>query len=495
MKRLVALGLAVFLTLTGCGILDGDSNEPQPSTSQRVESPATTRTPEHTQTERPNFLVIEADDMRADELRWMPKTLALLGDKGLNFRNSFAPNPLCCPARASFLTGKYSHNHHVLSHEEPYGFGAFDDSTTLATQLQAAGYQTGLVGKYLNGYGVQPVHGTSRESLKYVPPGWDQWWGASDHIWPEGSPIGGNTYAYFHLTSNVNGQIKTWPGEYNTNVMGRQVRQVLDGFEQRDKAPWFVWWTPIAPHHGVPFEPDDPGVVERTDGYPVRWDTPARPQSVKGSFDDQITSGLGVPPTGSPEADRKDKPKYLRNLPDLSEEERDVLLNVSRQRAEAISVLDDEVATTIRSLATSNEAERTIVMFTSDNGYYLGEHAKRQGKINLHEPSIRVPLLMAGPGIPRGERFDPITPLDLATTIAGLAGADLPDADGEDVWPVVTKGDSGWTRPIVLEGLMGEKAYAEAAGRARWGRSLNTVGLRLGHWKTRTLCHRRDRAL
>ena len=108
------------------------------------------------------MLVIETDDMRWDELKFMPNVRKLIQGRGLAFENSFAPYPLCCPSRASFLTGKYAHNHHVLSHLDPFGFQAFDDRTTLATVLHGGGYQTALVGKYLNGYARQHVHGSTR---------------------------------------------------------------------------------------------------------------------------------------------------------------------------------------------------------------------------------------------------------------------------------------------------------------------------------------------
>src|SRR4051794_23899238 len=104
---------------------------------------------------KPNIVMVMADDMRTDDLRFMPSVRRLLVGTGLSFRNSFSPYPLCCPARASFLTGRYAHNHHVYSHASPYGFESFDDHATLATALQQSGYQTGFVGKYLNGYGAE----------------------------------------------------------------------------------------------------------------------------------------------------------------------------------------------------------------------------------------------------------------------------------------------------------------------------------------------------
>ena len=93
---------------------------------------------------RPNVVVVMAGDMRADDLRFMPRVRRLLVARGLTYRNSFSPYPLCCPARASFLTGQYAHNHHVLGNESPYGFGGFDDSATLATALHQSGYRTGV---------------------------------------------------------------------------------------------------------------------------------------------------------------------------------------------------------------------------------------------------------------------------------------------------------------------------------------------------------------
>ena len=129
-----------------------------------------------------------------------------------------------------------------------------------------------------------------------------------------------------------------------------------------------------------------------------------------------------------------DKPRYLRRLPELTQAERDALTTVTRQRAESLLVLDVQIGHTISRLSTSGQLRNTV-LFTSDNGYYLGEHRKRQGKINLHEPSLRVPLIVAGPGVPRGRRYDPVTTVDLAPTLASYAGTWMPGADGIDLPP------------------------------------------------------------
>lgn len=478
--RAAWLALGALLLVAACSA---------PVAEQRVDPAPTPRPvqreepPQQLDPRPPNLLVIETDDMRADDLRWMPRTRRLLGGRGLTWHNSFAPDPLCCPSRASFLTGQYSHNHGVLSHEPPYGFASFRDEVTLATVLEEAGYRTALVGKYLNGYGMPP-EGPRSKDRDYVPPGWTRWVGALDLWLGEDGGYQGSTYDYFHLAANVDGELRHWPGEYSTTVLGEHTRQLVTELGQRPRAPWFVWWTPVTPHHGTPVEADDPPPVRyRMDGSAVLWQTPARPDAVKGMFDEEVARGLGVPEDGEPERDLADKPRYLRSSPPLTESDLAALAEVTRQRAESLHALDLEVARTLDRLRTTGQQDRTVVVFTSDNGYYLGEHGKRQGKITLHEPSIRVPMLMAGPGIPHGDRYDPISTVDLSVTLAGWAGVELPRADGLDLRPTVEQGDQGWHRPVVLEGRMLEPTYLRASDRRAAFGGLGTAGFRAGRWK------------
>jgi N-acetylglucosamine-6-sulfatase len=431
---------------------------------------------------RPNLLVITADDMRVDDLRFMPRSRRLLERTGLSFANSFAPNPLCCPARASFLTGRYSHNHRVISHVEPYGFGAFDDSTTLATRLQDAGYRTALVGKYLNGYGRQPTP-AGQPSLRYVPPGWTAWRGSTDSAWGNGQlPGHGGTYQYFDTTLNVDGRLVPHRGEYTTDLTARTVQSVVRQFGRGQAKPWFVWWTPVAPHHGGPVEDDDPPITRRTDGTGLRWPTPARPDWIKGRFDEQLTRAPGVPSTGQPEPDISDKPRFMRANPPLEPAELDAITTLTRQRAESLAVLDVRIAQTLARLERSGELERTVVVLTSDNGFFLGEHRRRWGKTNLQESSIRVPLVVSGPGVPHGTRYEPVTVTDLAVTLAATGGTRLPQADGAGI-DLTTTRDAGWTRPIVLESLMQVPGYLRPQVDRATFRGLTTSGLRLGRYK------------
>ena len=475
---------AVLALVVGIGIVAACAHGSPGTSRPRATPPAKTLPTTYVPSvKRPNMLVIETDDMRWDELKFMPNVRKLIKGRGLSFENSFAPYPLCCPSRASFLTGKYAHNHHVLSHVDPFGFQAFDDRTTLATVLHGGGYQTALVGKYLNGYARQHVHGSTRPSLRYVPPGWDQWMAGSDKVFPARDPRHGGTYNYFSMTQNVNGQVVPHRGIYSTRLLADQVRDVVGGFSKKPD-PWFVWWTPVAPHFGVPHEPDDPGPVLRDDGVLGRFATPARPRWVHGLFDDQVTHPLGVPPVGPGEADMSDKPRYLRKLPDLNVEEKAALTRVSRQRAESLFVLDQQIGVVLQRLDRLGEYDNTVVAFTSDNGYYLGEHRKRTGKILAHEPSLRVPFLVAGPGIRHGKRYDPITSIDLAPTFADYAGLKgMPDADGVSLVRTIEKGDQGWNRPVVTEGMIGDRSYVRHAPRRGFDTGLNERGVRTARWK------------
>jgi N-acetylglucosamine-6-sulfatase len=323
--------------------------------------------------------------------------------------------------------------------------------------------------------------GTRQSSLKYVPPGWTDWYGASDHLWRSGDPYHGGTYDYFNLVENINGRIVGFPGRYTTDVTALQTRSLIRKYAAT-KRPWFIWWTPVAPHHGEPIEADDPGSVRRIDGHHTNFVTPARPDRVKGRFDNQISHGLGVPPNKPAEKDVSDKPRYL-HVPPLNDAEKNATRTVSRQRAEALSVLDHQIGKLISELRRERLLDSTIIVFTSDNGYYLGEHRKRQGKITLHEPSLRVPLLISGLGVPKGTRYDPATTVDLAPTIAGYASADFTGFDGLSLQKVITDGDSGWWRPVITETLNPEARYTKTHHALGRNQPLNTQGIRLGRWK------------
>ncbi len=480
MRRLAATLACAALVLAGC-------SEPQPARGERARPsaaipqappPSVVATEDLAPNDGPNILVVTTDDMRWDELRYTPNVRRYVTSRGLLFENSFAPNPLCCPSRASFLLGQYSHNHRVYSHEAPYGFGVFDDHLTVGTVLNQAGYQTALVGKYLNGYGQQPSRVTGGPSVTYVPDGWTDWMVSIEHRWPKGSPYVGGTYDYSSFTQNVNGRVVSNRGRYSSNVVGEQVRSLV-GKYGRAGHPWFIWATPVAPHFGGPKEADDPESYRGPSGYLSRFQTPARPEWVRGRFDADIKRAQGVRAGGRPsEADISDKPEFFRKVPEMNGIERRGVREVERQRAEALYAWDVQFGRIMKTLKKTGQYDDTVVVFTSDNGYFLGEHRQRTGKIKPHEPSLRVPFVVAGPGIPRGVRQSPITTIDLTATIVELAGAaPLPAQDGSSVVPVFAK-DRPWTVPVVTEGLQ----HLQRTHAGGFPDGLTEMGLRTGRY-------------
>ena len=400
--------------------------------------------------DRPNVLVLMMDDMRDDDLQFLPNVRRLIRDQGVRFTNTFSAHPLCCPARASFFTGQYSHTHEVWSHKAPFGFRVFDDSETLPVWLtEDGGYDTTFVGKYLNGYGRMPMPDGST-SLRYVPPGWSDWRAAVDNVHdePESEELQGGVYRYFDTTLSNNGRLEPHQGAYQTNLFSDITQDVIRR-QARDTKPFFIETAFAAPHVGSPREKDDPRRFRRSDGFTQTWQNPARPSYVKGRFDHRISAI----PTALDEGDISDKPAFLKNQPPLVQQEWDAILEDYRQRVEALSVVDDEIANIIESLERTGELDNTYVLLTSDNGFFLGEHRRRQGKILPYDPALRVPLVIRGPGIPAGEeRRDPFQMIDFAPTILDMAGVRTPpEVDGESMLGVAREGDRGWRRPIFTE--------------------------------------------
>lgn len=393
---------------------------------------------------QPNVLLVMTDDMRHDDIKYMPNVRKFIGARGTDFRNSFATTPLCCPNRTTYLTGQYAHNHNVWWHDHPFGYGAFDDRRTIGTALQSAGYQTGYIGKYLNGYGrMRPKADPGHTPWTFVPKGWTDWRATPDYVdLPESDPRAGNTYRYFDTTVNNNGRLEGHQGEYNSRVLINEGLEVLDRFTATDQ-PWYLQINSLAPHHGGPAERDDPYLA-----------TPARPKWVKGKFDQQIRRGPGVPRSGQPERDVSDKATITQQRTLLKNRERRAIRNAARQRAETLHVLDLELARVFRRLEASGELAQTIVAFTSDNGYLEGEHRWQSGKVVGYEPSYRVPLLIAGPGIPAGDKqFSPVSTIDLSATVLDWAGARLEGADGRSFRPDIGA-DAGWPRAVGYESYL-----------------------------------------
>jgi arylsulfatase A-like enzyme len=444
------------------------------------------------QSSRPNVVTIVTDDMRTDDLRWMPNVRHLIGDQGLNFQNSFATYPLCAPSRSTLLSGQMAHNTGVVSVGAPTNYRAFDDRTSIGTSMNQAGYNTVFLGKYMNGYGLARSQVTGKNSFRYVPPGWTEWWGSTQRPPKSGFGAGG-TYAYYHMLMNHDGTIDdSFKGVYQAVAEGRIARHMVRKYHRSPK-PFFLYFAPIAPHFGGPREKDDPKrLTWPGTGSPEPFKTPARPKRVRGIFDSRIKRASGMPADGSQpqsQASMKKLPRPMRWLPPIDSAEKRAMLSLTRQRAEALFVLDQQIGKLIRTLKKTGEYSNTVLMFTSDNGYFLGEHRMRQGKIWTHEPSMRVPFLVSGPGIPHGVRYDPISTPDVPATILDLAGARPPHPpEGASVSPSFSA-DRGWLRPVRVENQvdgpeLNAARDASSHGSIKQYRStLTGSGLRTAQWK------------
>ena len=338
----------------------------------------------------PNVVVIETDDQTVADLQAMPETRALIGGTGVTFTRSFVSLSECCPSRATFLTGQYAHNHDVLSNAPPWGgFARLRGAETLPVWLQRAGYTTGLVGKYLNGYGSGDRY--------LVPPGWTDFEGL----------LGAYTYRFYDFTMNVNGALETSQFDYQTDAI---TQRAVNFLERSSDRPFFLWTTYVAPHTGGPVELDDPV------GYKSTVPAPRHYAAFAGT-------PLPRPPSFN-EADVSDKPPLVRTRPRLSRWQISAITETRRQRLASLLAVDEGVGRIIETLQDTGALANTVVIFTSDNGWMAGEHRVPSGKMLAYEPSIRVPLLMRGPGIPAGaRRSDLVWNGDLAPTILALAGA------------------------------------------------------------------------
>jgi arylsulfatase A-like enzyme len=191
---------------------------------------------------RPNVVLLVTDDQRFDTLSAMPTVTGELAGKGVTFANAFVVNPVCCPSRASILTGRWSHQTGVWTvwNHRHGGFTAFDDRQTLAGWLDASGYETLLAGKYLNGYVPGALdHWSHPIDHRYVPPGWDRWYA----YW-----VGGGCGCPFQDAPFTDGRDVLRSAGYTTDVLAAHAVQ----FVEETADPFFLYLAPSAPHLPAP---------------------------------------------------------------------------------------------------------------------------------------------------------------------------------------------------------------------------------------------------
>jgi arylsulfatase A-like enzyme len=388
------------------------------------------------QQKRPNVIVIDTDDMNFTDMFVMQKTLALLGGGGTTFQNSYVSYPLCCPSRATFLTGQYAHNHGVVTDNQ---YGVLDNTNTLAVWLNNAKYRTAMVGKYLNGYGLI--------NRREIPPGWRQWFALT----------GGTEQKRYAFNMNENGKLVYYPRKpqnYIDYVLNAKVNGLLKEWAPSPK-PFFLYYNPNNPHGERALPPTS-----------TRDPEPA-PQYL-GTFGD-----IGAPRTPNfNEADVSDKPAAVKNLPPLSDAQLADLDRRYRGRLESLLSVDDEVKRIVGLVKKFGDKRKTFFIFTSDNGLEMGSH-RIMFKNYLYDEGEHVPLIIRGPGVPQNvTRDQPVANIDLAPTITAITKATpLRIMDGINLLPLTQDPTRESGRDLLFE--------AFDLGSPELGQSF---GIRRGEW-------------
>jgi N-acetylglucosamine-6-sulfatase len=422
--------------------------------------------------QRPSFVVIQTDDQTLDELyasfgqpklQAMPNTLNLLAKRGETFNDYYVSYPLCCPSRVSLMTGRYAHNNGVKGNIQPNGgyFGfSFRAAYThnIATWLQGAGYRTIHVGKFLNGYGDEPYsNGTE------VPPGWSAWHTVlksdTDHY-------------YYGYSLNNNGQIEgpygnsgTWePREYT-------VRDDIGcPFAPLNGQPCFYetdMLTNIADEELRGTSPEQPFYLQLDYTAPHGdFRAPAGPEPAPREYG--WFKGAPLPHNraqGFDEGNVSDKPRFIREAPYLGLSDIHTYRVYYDKVLESLRGVDDGVKQLVDTLGSLHRLRNTYILFTSDNGFFFGEHRLIGGKFLAYEPSTHLPFLIRGPHIrPGSESNEVVGNIDIAPTILELAGV-KPDksVDGRSMVPFLQDPDLTTLRPYLFESFV-ETSDVEEAG-------------------------------
>ena len=383
----------------------------------------------------PNIVVVMTDDQSASTLRYMPQVKRLLAREGTTFQNAIASFPLCCPSRASFLTGQYAHNTGVQGNwsGENGGYGNLRrPERNLAAWLGAGGYETAHIGKFLFGF-----HGAS------PAPGWDRWMGFVEG--PE------HYYDYTLAREGRRRRFGTERDDYSTTVLTRYATSTIRSLS--GPTPFFLNLAYNAPHSG--WGRDDAAGrrchgVNASGAARYGWAQPA-PRDA-GAF---ARRELPRSPAFN-EQHIADKAQPIADLPLLGPRSIAKTTGSARCRLAALRGVDRGVAEVIDALREEGELDDTVILFTSDQGVFQGEHRISHAKNLPYREAVDVPLVVRGPGIGHAEVKDPVANVDLAPTLLDLAGVTVPHElrrplDGRSFAPAL-QGHKLGDRALLIEG-------------------------------------------
>ena len=368
----------------------------------------------------PNMVVVLVDDMRWDELRIAghpfleTPSMDRLAREGVRFLNAFATTPLCSPSRANFLTGQYAHTNGIVDNTARPSH----DLQTFPIALAGAGYDTAFIGKWHMGNDDSPR------------PGFSHWVGMQG----QGEAV--------DPVLNVDGERRPTAG-YVTDILTDYAVRFI---ERPRAAPFLVYLAHKAIH---------PNITQRDDGSTV--EIPGQPGGFvaadrhrgryQGREMPRRPNALG-PPLG--------KPALLRpidGLPPLGMDTR-TSDDEMRGRLEMLLAVDESLGRIVETLERTGELDNTVVVFTSDHGYFYGEHGLSVERRLAYEETIRIPLIVRYSRLaPAGATPDEMAlSIDLAPTLLELAGlAPGPAVQGRSLLPVLAGRASDWRTSFLIE--------------------------------------------
>ncbi|MGI8696827.1 MAG: sulfatase family protein [Mycobacteriales bacterium] len=379
----VAAVVLASLVLAGCTSA-GAHDRSTSATSARSVTPGTSTS--STASAKPNIVFVLTDDLAWNLVQYMPH-VQQLERSGTTLKNYYVVDSLCCPSRSAIFTGEYPHDDGVFTNGggDDGGYAAFNEHgnepNTFGVALQKAGYRTGFMGKYLNGY--KPVDKPAA--------GWDEWDAA------------GNGYPEFNYKLNQNGTTQHYgkdAKDYLTDVLSSKATSFIDSSASSSR-PFALEVATFAPH-----QPSTPAPRDAT-----------------------AFAGLGAPRTAAFDKQPANAPAWLTRIPPLSAKD-DTSIDVEfRKRVQSVQAVDDMIGHLEQELQAKGLARNTYFVFSSDNGYHMGDYRLRPGKQTAFDTDIKVPLMVTGPAVPAGKQVTAMTSsIDLAPTFETLGGASVPSA-------------------------------------------------------------------
>ena len=351
------------------------------------------------------FLLTDDQDVTANSLDYMPKLNKLLRKEGMEFVNYFVTTALCCPSRSTIIKGQYCHNHGIWDNGDLNNKTFFSggmkkvietnmEKETIGTLMKEAGYETFLIGKYLNGY--------NNGLANHVPPGWDHWHGMT-------------STAYFGPHFSIDGKLfKADKDVYQTDYISKNAMDMIAN--RNKKKPFFIYISPFAPH-----APSLPA-----------------PRHAK------LFSNMSAPRYNSfnPDDDvQGEKPSWLKIIPKLTQNQIDSIDEFYRNRLRALQAVDEMLENITLLLSKEEIDNETYLFYMGDNGQHLGDYRLPGGKRQGYDTDIRVPFLARGPGIQGNTKVtEVVLSIDLLPTWVDLAGGGQPKTyqpDGKSIVPLL----------------------------------------------------------